>query len=87
MTSWVGFRQTGVDYVREARHAGETKYPLRKMVSFALDAITGFSYFPLQIMVYVSLVLAVLAIATGIVITVRRLIVASPEAPGAMAAG
>src|SRR5690606_20963810 len=46
MTSWVGFRQTGVYYVRQERHAGETKYPLRKMLRFALDAITGFSYFP-----------------------------------------
>ena len=62
MTSWVGFKQTGVTYVREARHWGETKYPLRKMVRFALDAITSFSYFPLQIMIYVSLVLGILAI-------------------------
>ena len=48
MTSWVGFRQTGVQYVRQERFAGQTKYPLRKMLRFALDAITGFSYFPLQ---------------------------------------
>ena len=62
MTSWVGFRQTGVYYVRQERHAGETKYPLRKMLRFALDAITGFSYFPLQITIYVSLILALLAV-------------------------
>lgn len=62
MTSWVGFRQTGVEYVRQERHAGETKYPLRKMVRFALDAITGFSYFPLQVTIYASLVLALLAV-------------------------
>ena len=46
LTSWVGFRQTGVEYVRPAREIGETNYPLRKMVRLALDAITGFSYFP-----------------------------------------
>ena len=62
MTSWIGFKQTGVTYVREARHWGETKYPLQKMMRFAMDAVTGFSYFPLQIMVYVSFVLGVLAL-------------------------
>jgi dolichol-phosphate mannosyltransferase len=73
MTSWVGYKQTGVSYVREARHSGETKYPLRKMVRFALDAITSFSYFPLQIMVYVSLVLGVLALLAIPVVALLRL--------------
>lgn len=73
MTSWAGFKQTGVYYVREARHAGETKYPLRKMIRFALDAITSFSYFPLQIMIYVSLVLGVLALIAIPVVAVLRL--------------
>jgi glycosyltransferase involved in cell wall biosynthesis len=45
---WVGFKQTGVQYVRQERFAGSTKYPLRKMVRFAADAITSFSYLPLQ---------------------------------------
>lgn len=73
MTSWVGFRQTGVSYTREERHAGETKYPLPKMVRFALDAITSFSYFPLQIMIYVSLALGVLSLITVPVISALRL--------------
>ncbi len=73
MTSWVGFKQTGVSYVREARHSGETKYPFRKMVRFALDAITSFSYFPLQIMVYVSLVLGVIALLGIPVVALLRL--------------
>ncbi len=73
MTSWVGFKQTGVKYVREARYAGVTKYPLRKMIRFAWDAITGFSYFPLQVMIYASLVLAILAFLTIPVIAVLRL--------------
>lgn len=73
MTSWVGFKQTGVSYIREARHSGETKYPLRKMVRFGLDAITGFSYFPLQVMVYVSLVLGVLALLAIPVVALLRL--------------
>lgn len=75
MTSWVGFKQTGVSYVREARHSGETKYPFKKMVRFALDAITSFSYFPLQIMVYVSLVLGILALLAIPVVALLRLAV------------
>jgi dolichol-phosphate mannosyltransferase len=49
MTAWVGFRQGAVSYVRPARLHGETKYPLRKMVRFALDALTSFSHVPLQL--------------------------------------
>lgn len=73
MTSWIGFKQTGVEYVREPRYAGETKYSLRRMVSFGLDAVTSFSYFPLQLMVYLSLLLGTLAVGAGLVITVLRL--------------
>lgn len=74
MTSWVGFKQTGVNYVREARTIGETKYPLRKMIRFAWDAVTGFSYFPLQIMIYVSFVLGILAVLAIPVFSLLRLI-------------
>jgi glycosyltransferase involved in cell wall biosynthesis len=73
MTSWVGFKQTGVEYVREERHWGETKYPLRKMIAFALDAVTSFSFFPLQIMIYISFILAVLSLMVGIVISGLRI--------------
>lgn len=48
MVSWAGFRQTGVPYVRDERQAGQTKYPLRKMIRFALDGITSFSVIPLK---------------------------------------
>lgn len=75
MTSWVGFRQTGVSYVREARHSGETKYPLKKMIRFAMDAVTSFSYFPLQIMVYVSAALGILALLAIPLVAVLRLAV------------
>ena len=72
MTSWVGFKQTGVYYVREARTVGETKYPLSKMIRFAWDAVTGFSFFPLQVMIYVSLGLGILAILAIPVIALLR---------------
>ncbi len=77
MTSWIGFKQTGISYVRQARLSGETKYPLRKMIRFAMDAITGFSYFPLQIMVYVSFFLGVLAILAIPVISLLRVALGS----------
>ena len=48
MVSWVGFRQCQVEYIREKRFAGETKYPLKKMIRFALDGILSFSEVPLK---------------------------------------
>ena len=48
LVSWVGFRQTGIPYVREERFAGKTKYPLKKMLRFAGDAIVSFSTKPLK---------------------------------------
>lgn len=74
LTSWVGFRQTGVEYVREERQIGETKYPLRKMFSLAMDGITGFSYFPLQVAMYISAVLGFLAVLALPVVVAARLL-------------
>lgn len=73
MAAWVGFRQTGVLYKRAPRFAGETKYPLRKMLKFALDAITGFSYFPLQLATYMGFVSAGMAIVAIPIVVVLRL--------------
>jgi polyisoprenyl-phosphate glycosyltransferase len=58
MTVWVGFKQTAVAYEREARAAGETKYTLRKMLRFSLDAIASFSHLPLQLATYAGLLSA-----------------------------
>jgi dolichol-phosphate mannosyltransferase len=49
LVSWIGFRQTGVRFVRAERYAGETKYPLKKMLRFAVDGIVSFSFIPLQL--------------------------------------
>ena len=73
MTSWAGFKQTGLEYVREERVWGETKYPLPRMIAFALDAITSFSFFPLQVMIFISFVLAVLSLGVAAVISSLRL--------------
>jgi polyisoprenyl-phosphate glycosyltransferase len=72
MTVWVGFTQTAVPYERDARHAGETKYTLRKMLRFSLDAIASFSHLPLQLATYVGLLSAGLAfVAIPIVIALH----------------
>lgn len=49
MVPWLGFKQTPIEYVRDERYAGETKYPLRKMIKFALNGILSFSIKPLQL--------------------------------------
>jgi glycosyltransferase involved in cell wall biosynthesis len=72
MSSWVGFKQTGVTYKRASRFSGVTKYPFKKMLKFASDAITSFSYFPLQVAMYLGFISAGLSIiAIPIVIILR----------------
>src|ERR1700752_4069441 len=62
ISSWVGFKQVGVEYKRAARVAGETKYPFRKMFRLAINAVTSFSYFPLQVATFFGFASAGLAI-------------------------
>ena len=72
MSAWVGFKQIGVEYKRAARFAGETKYPFNKMLRLALNAITSFSYFPLQVATFFGFFSAGLAIlAIPVVIYLR----------------
>lgn len=66
MVSWVGFKQTALPYRRAERFAGQSKYPLRKMIKFATDGILSFSSRPLQLAVGMGLTSATLAMA-GIV--------------------
>ena len=73
MSVWVGFRQTGVPYKRSARYTGETKYPLKKMVKFASDAVTSFSYFPLQLATYMGFISAGLSILAIPVVVILRI--------------
>jgi dolichol-phosphate mannosyltransferase len=74
LSVWVGFRQTGVLYDRAERFAGSTQYPLRKMVKFASDAITGFSYVPLQLATTLGFWVSGLALLGIVVVAVLRLI-------------
>jgi polyisoprenyl-phosphate glycosyltransferase len=69
LSVWVGFRQEAVRYERQERFAGTTNYPLLKMIRFSLDAITGFSYAPLQLATTFGFALAGLSLL-GIAIAV-----------------
>lgn len=73
MAAWVGFRQIGVPYTRAARFAGETKYPFKKMFRLAINAITGFSYFPLQVATFLGFISASISILAIPVVVAMRL--------------
>ncbi len=59
MTSWVGFKQTGVEYRRDPRYAGSSKYPPRKLVRLALDGIVSFSTIPIKLVAWLGFALVV----------------------------
>ena len=73
MSAWVGFKQIGVTYKRAARVAGVTKYPFSKMLKLALNAITGFSYFPLQVATYFGFISAGVSILAIPVVVYMRI--------------
>ena len=73
LISWLGFKQIGLEFSRDKRFAGETKYPLKKMIKFAFDAITSFSYKPLKLASYTGVGLSILSFIYLIVILYLRL--------------
>lgn len=75
MVPWVGFKQTGVEYERAARFAGESKFSsVKQMIPFAIDAITSFSYFPLQIATYLGFFIAFLSLIAIMLVILLRLV-------------
>lgn len=72
LVSWVGFKQTGVTYHRQARAAGVTKYPLGKMVKFAFDGITSFSTAPLKLATWTGYLAAIAAVLYLLSVFVQR---------------
>ncbi|PJE37304.1 glycosyltransferase [Pseudooceanicola lipolyticus] len=66
MFAWAGYRQIGLEYVREPRRAGETKYPLRAMLRFATDALTGFSARPLRFAIRLAFFSLLVSFLTGL---------------------
>lgn len=72
LVSWIGLRQKAVPYSRDPRHAGETKYPYRKMIKFALDGITSFSSVPLKLATWLGYVAALLAVGYLLSVFVQK---------------
>ena len=66
MVAWIGYEQVALPYEREPRHEGVSKYPFRKMLSFAVDAITGFSIVPIRISIVMAFLFFFLAGLTSV---------------------
>ncbi|HYM02444.1 MAG TPA: glycosyltransferase family 2 protein [Stellaceae bacterium] len=77
MVSWIGFRQVPLPYERQARFAGASKYPFRKMLVFAFDAITGFSTVPLRLSTYFAMIAIVAAALLSIYVVYAWLFLAA----------
>jgi glycosyltransferase involved in cell wall biosynthesis len=73
LISWLGFKQTAIEYIREKRFSGETKYPLKKMLKFAFDAIASFSYKPLRFASYVGTFLSFFSFLYLLVVIYQKL--------------
>jgi glycosyltransferase involved in cell wall biosynthesis len=73
MVNWVGFNQVAVEYVRDERWAGETKYPLKKMLKFAADGIFSFTYKPLKLATYIGLFLSVIGFLYLLIVLYQKL--------------
>ncbi|MBC5810497.1 MAG: glycosyltransferase family 2 protein [Candidatus Eremiobacteraeota bacterium] len=72
LVSWVGYKQIGVEYDRDARYSGVTKYPFSKMVRFAFDGITSFSEVPLRLATYLGFGVSVFSFVYTIVVFVLK---------------
>ncbi len=77
MVAWIGFRQVPLEYHRDRRFAGDTKYPLLKMLTFAVDAITGFSITPLRISLYLACFFLLVALLIAIFVLISWLYLVS----------
>ena len=74
LVAYVGFRQVAVPFDRDARHSGETGYPLRKMVRLAGDGIMGFSTVPLQLISRTGVLLAIVAFLWTVYLVIQRIV-------------
>lgn len=72
LISWLGFKQSAVEFSRDKRFAGETKYPLKKMLRFAFDAITSFSYKPLKLASYAGMFLSLFSFIYLLIVLYQR---------------
>lgn len=72
LRSWVGFRQIGIEYERDSRHAGQSKYTLKKLFKLAFDGIFSFSYTPLKIMMNLGFILLLVSVFGSFLVIYMR---------------
>ncbi len=77
LVSWLGFKQTAVYYERHERLAGETKYPLKKMLKLSLDGITSFSFQPLKLASYSGIALSAVGFIYAFIVVCMKLFTTS----------
>ncbi|MFO7636471.1 MAG: glycosyltransferase family 2 protein [Clostridia bacterium] len=73
LVAWVGFNQAKVEYTREKRFAGKTKYPLRKMLQLSVDGITSFSTKPLKLSINIGIFMAFAGFLYAVYVVIMRL--------------
>ena len=72
MFSWLGFRQTGVTYSREARHQGTTNYGFLKLLWLSFDAMTGFSIMPLRVSTWIGFFVTLVSLMAGLAVLIDK---------------
>lgn len=80
LVSWVGYSQVGVEYDRDERHSGVTKYPFSKMMRFAIDGVTSFSDVPLRFASYLGFLSSTIAIVYALIVVGSKLFSIVPPA-------
>jgi polyisoprenyl-phosphate glycosyltransferase len=80
MVSWVGFNQTAIEYDRDVRYTGTTKYPITKMIRFAMDGITSFSDIPLRFASYLGFTVSAAAFIYALIVISFKLFSLKPPA-------
>lgn len=80
LVSWVGYNQVGVEYDRDERRAGVTKYPLPKMIRFAIDGITSFSDVPLRFASYLGFISSIVAFLYALIVIGYKFLSLNPPA-------
>lgn len=73
LRSWVGFKQVGVEYDRDARYAGKPKYTFSKLLHLGIDGLISFSYLPLKVAIYLGLTISLLSIGYAFYIAMCRI--------------
>jgi glycosyltransferase involved in cell wall biosynthesis len=82
LRSWAGFRQTGIQFNREARHSGQSGFNLVRYLRFAFDGIFSFSHVPLVLSTYLGFIISSISFLVGFVFVVAKLMGLLPDIPG-----